>query len=60
MTFPEPVDKWTNLNGTDILGLMYNDPERWAMLHVSWVPTSLYVRYVNVAPTDDLFRRLTC
>ncbi len=31
----EPLDKWTNLNGTDMLGLVFKDPKRWAMAHVS-------------------------
>lgn len=31
---PEPVDKWTNLNGTDLLQLIYDDPKRWGMAQV--------------------------
>jgi len=26
---PEPVDQWTNLNGTDVLDLIFTDPQRW-------------------------------
>jgi len=25
----EPVDQWTDVNGTDMLGLMFQDPPRW-------------------------------
>ena len=31
---PEPVDKWTNLNGTDLLDLLFKDPKRWALAQV--------------------------
>merc|ERR1719219_2029547 len=27
---PEPVNQWTNLNGTDVLNLLFTDPHRWA------------------------------
>ncbi len=30
----EPVDKWTDLNGTDLLQLIYDDPKRWALAQV--------------------------
>jgi len=26
---PEPVDEWTNLNGTDVLNLIFTNPHRW-------------------------------
>merc|ERR1719423_368507 len=26
---PEPVEQWTNLNGTDVLDLIFTDPHRW-------------------------------
>jgi len=29
MAVPEPVDKWTNVNGTDMLELLFQDPRRW-------------------------------
>ncbi len=31
---PEPVPKWQNLNGTDLLQLVYDNPKRWAMTQV--------------------------
>ena len=33
---PEPVSKWMDLNGTDMLQLIYDDPERWSMAQVSF------------------------
>jgi len=29
MAIPEPVDQWVNVNGTDLLDLMFQDPKRW-------------------------------
>jgi len=26
---PEPVENWTNLNGTDVLNLFFSNPKRW-------------------------------
>ena len=31
---PEPLNKWTNLEGNDMLGLIYSDPERWGLAQV--------------------------
>ena len=27
---PEPVDKWTNLTGQNLLQKLYEDPQRWS------------------------------
>ena len=32
---PEPVDQWTNLNGTDVLDLIFTDPQRWGATQAS-------------------------
>ena len=32
---PEPVDKWTNLDGNDLLELIYTNPKRWGLTQVS-------------------------
>ncbi|CAB4060428.1 unnamed protein product [Lepeophtheirus salmonis] len=29
---PEPMNKWTNLNGTDLLGLVFENPSRWSLI----------------------------
>ena len=31
---PEPLDKWTNLEGEDLLNLIYTNPERWGLTQV--------------------------
>ena len=33
---PEPVSKWMDLNGTDMLQLIYDDPERWSTAQVNF------------------------
>ena len=39
---PEPIDKWTNLNGTNLLSLAARDPKRWAMSEVKGISGSWY------------------
>nr|ACO15481.1 Deoxynucleoside kinase [Caligus clemensi] len=38
---PEPVNQWTNLNGTDLLGLVFENPARWSMTQESYVLLTL-------------------
>nr|ACO10333.1 Thymidine kinase 2, mitochondrial precursor [Caligus rogercresseyi] len=38
---PEPINKWTNLNGTDLLGLAFENPSRWSMTQESYVQLTL-------------------
>ena len=33
---PEPVDKWQDLNGTDLLQLIYENPTRWSAAQVNY------------------------
>jgi len=49
---PEPVDKWTNLNGTDLLDLLFKDPKRWALAQESYVQLTMlqeHLRRVGIA-----------
>jgi len=39
--YQEPVDFWTNFNGTDFLGLVYNDTKRWGLAFQSLVALSM-------------------
>lgn len=34
---PEPVDKWCNLEGHNLLGKLYEDPRRWSFQFQSYV-----------------------
>ena len=31
---PEPLYKWTNLDGNDLLKLIYTNPKRWGLTQV--------------------------
>jgi len=37
----EPVDRWRDVNGHNLLQLMYEDPERWAMPFQSYVQLTM-------------------
>lgn len=36
-THQEPIDLWTNLKGHNLLGKLYEDPQRWSFLFQSYV-----------------------
>ncbi len=44
---PEPVDKWTNLNGTDLLRLIFDKPKRWAMAQESYVQLTMLEEHLR-------------
>merc|ERR1712071_623340 len=35
--YPEPVDDWCNVNGHNLLSLLYHDPEKWSFAFQSTV-----------------------
>lgn len=37
----EPVNKWRNVHGHNLLALFYEDPERWSMLLQSYVQLTI-------------------
>ncbi|KAG8232489.1 hypothetical protein J437_LFUL011258 [Ladona fulva] len=39
--FSEPVDKWTNVESHNLLGIMYKDPKKWAMTFQSYVQLTM-------------------
>jgi len=39
--YQEPVDYWTTFNGTDLLGLVYNDTKRWGLTFQSLVSLTM-------------------
>jgi len=62
--YQEPVDYWTNYNGTDMLGLVYNDTKRWGQTFQSLVSLTMLetqikdFRQANVAtPSVKLIER---
>lgn len=44
---PEPVEQWTNLNGTDVLGLLFTDPHRWAATQESLAMNSFIKEHLR-------------
>jgi len=44
---PEPLDKWTNLNGTDMLQLIYNDTKRWSTAQESYVQLTMLEEHLR-------------
>ncbi|KAK8395520.1 hypothetical protein O3P69_005555 [Scylla paramamosain] len=56
-THQEPIDLWTNLDGYNLLDMLYKDPQRWSFLFQSYVqltrlnihlqPTSSHVKLIE-------------
>ncbi|CAD6992821.1 deoxynucleoside kinase isoform X1 [Ceratitis capitata] len=44
----EPVDKWRNFKGHNLLELMYIDPDRWAMPFQSYVMLTMLERHTQI------------
>jgi hypothetical protein len=44
---PEPLNKWTNLNGTDLLQLVYDNPSRWATAQQSYVQLTMLEEHLR-------------
>ena len=45
MVLPEPVDEWQNVNGTNLLDLMFNNGTRY---FGTFQLESTFTRYVNI------------
>lgn len=46
----EPVDRWRDLNGNNLLQLMYEDPQRWAMPFQSYVQLTMLEHHLQSRP----------
>merc|ERR1712083_1122047 len=46
----EPVDRWRNANGHNLLQLMYEDPQRWAMPFQSYVQLTMLEHHLQSRP----------
>ncbi|XP_059085670.1 deoxynucleoside kinase-like isoform X2 [Tigriopus californicus] len=44
---PEPVDKWRNCHGTNLLQRMYEDPKRWSMLFQTYVQLTMMQQHTK-------------
>ncbi|XP_030754055.1 deoxynucleoside kinase-like [Sitophilus oryzae] len=43
----EPVDRWRNLNGHNLLGLLYQDPQKWSFTFQSYVQLTMLQNHLN-------------
>ena len=50
----EPVEKWQNCQGHNLLKLMYEDPVKWGMLFQTYV--QLTMAQEHTSPTDKEVR----
>ncbi|KAI9999662.1 hypothetical protein NQD34_018297 [Periophthalmus magnuspinnatus] len=53
---PEPIFRWTNVRGHNLLALMYQDPERWGITLQTYI--QLTMLQVHQAPTCAPIRML--
>jgi len=47
----EPLDKWRNVEGHNLLDLMYQDPSRWAMTFQSYAQLTALQSHTQIVPT---------
>jgi deoxynucleoside kinase len=45
---PEPVHLWQNLNGNNLLDLMYHDPEKWSFPFHSYVQLTMLQNHLEL------------
>lgn len=45
----EPVDKWRNLQGTNLLHLMYEDPKRWSLMFQTYVQLTMMQHHTKIS-----------
>jgi hypothetical protein len=50
---PEPVQLWRNLNGNNLLDLMYTDPEKWAFPFHSYVQLTMLQNHLELKGMDE-------
>ena len=51
---PEPVSKWQNLHGSNLLQLMYEDPKRWSLMFQSYVHLTMVQQHTNIQSTKPI------
>jgi deoxyadenosine/deoxycytidine kinase len=45
----EPVDKWCNMEGHNLLEKMYSNPSRWAYASNSYISLTMFERHVELS-----------
>jgi len=51
---PEPVSKWQNVHGNNLLQLMYEDPKRWSLMFQSYVHLTMVQQHANILSTKPI------
>lgn len=46
----EPVEYWRNVNGTNLLALMYEDPKKWSFTFQSYVQLTMLQNHLKSTP----------
>jgi thymidine kinase len=54
--YPEPVEKWCNLNGENLLDLLYSDPARWAFTLQSYVQLTMLEEHLKDSDNKSLIK----
>lgn len=49
----EPVELWRNLNGHNLLDLMYKDPKRWAFAFHSYVQLTMLQNHIQLSNNSN-------
>lgn len=49
----EPVNKWKNLEGNNLLELMYQDPKKWAFPFHSYVQLTMLEKHLELSQIDE-------
>ena len=49
----EPVNKWKNLEGNNLLELMYQDPKKWAFSFHSYVQLTMLENHIDFGNINE-------
>ena len=50
----EPVDKWRNANGHNLLQMMYQDPHRWSLAFQTYVQLTMVQNHTKVGSNTGI------
>ncbi len=56
--YQEPVDKWRNLNGSNLLELLYTDPKRWSFTVQSYIQLTMMEQHLKDNENKSLVKVL--
>ena len=56
--YQEPVDKWRDLNGSNLLDLLYSDPKRWSFTVQSYIQLTMLEQHMKDIDNKSLVKVL--